>query len=165
MDMRRRRRLLTMQANSLGYLVIRCGQLWNDRGIAGVNAEAGAPVLREAHTRLIPLLLEPEGVRITELAARLEVSKQAVQPLVADLLGLGLVSVEVDPVDARARRVRLTDLGLEAMLHGTGVLRRIEATLRPRLGRAETRILKRLLTRLLKVLEARGEEKGRRAGF
>ena len=44
------------QHQSVGYLLIRAGQLWNERAIAGVNALAGAPVLRESHTVLAYLL-------------------------------------------------------------------------------------------------------------
>jgi DNA-binding MarR family transcriptional regulator len=140
------------QLDSLGYLLIRCGQLWNERGIAAVNAEAGRPALREAHTRLLPYLQAAEGVRITDLAKRLDVTKQAVQPLVADLVGAGIARVEPDPDDARAKRLFLTPHGVEAVLHGTGILERIELELAPRLGRDEVRTLKAQLRRLLELL-------------
>lgn len=142
------------QTDSLGFLLIRCGQLWNERGIAQVNLEAGAPVLREAHTKLLPHLQAPEGIRITALAERVGVTKQAVQPLVAELSAQGLVRVEPDPDDARARRVTLTALGVDAMLHGTGVLERLEREVAPALGRAEVKALKQSLRRLLAVLES-----------
>lgn len=146
------RRLEQQQKASLGFLLIRCGQLWNDRAIARVNAEAGDEVLREAHTRLLPHLQAPEGLRITELARRVGVTKQAVQPLVAELAERGIVVISSDPDDARARRVTLTEHGVAAMLHGTGVLLAIEAELAPRLGRAPTAALKRSLSALLEAL-------------
>lgn len=150
---RRLERLRKRQADSLGFLLIRCGQLWNERGISQVNAEAGRPVLREAHTKLLPYLQAPTGIRITALAEQVGVTKQAVQPLVAELARQGLVRVEPDPDDARARRVALTAAGVEAMLHGTGVLERIERDVAPALGKAELEALKRSLRRLLAVLE------------
>ncbi|MBM4777572.1 MAG: MarR family transcriptional regulator [Archangiaceae bacterium] len=150
---RRLERLRKRQADSLGFLLIRCGQLWNERGISQVNAEAGRPVLREAHTKLLPYLQAPTGIRITALAEHVGVTKQAVQPLVAELARQGLVRVEPDPDDARARRVALTAAGVEAMLHGTGVLERIERDVAPALGKAELEALKRSLRRLLAVLE------------
>lgn len=145
------------QRSSLGFLLIRCGQLWNERAIARVNAEAGRPVLREAHTRLLPWLQAPGGIRITELAEAVGVTKQAVQPLVAELARDGIVDVTVDPDDGRARRVTLTVRGVEAMLHGTGVLEALEAELGPTLGKGEARELKRLLTALLEGLEPSGK--------
>jgi DNA-binding MarR family transcriptional regulator len=149
------------QANSLGFLLIRCGQLWNERGIAAVNASAQAlgrsarPVLREAHTRLLPYLQEPAGIRITELARLVGVTKQAVQPLVAELAEQGVVRVGVDAEDARARRVFLTPFGVEAMLHGTGVLESIEAVVTSPLTKPDVKALKQLLTRLLQTLETK----------
>jgi len=142
-----------LQAESLGFLVVRAGQLWSERVLAIVHAEAGASVVREAHTRLFPHLLAEGGVRITDLAHALGVTKQAVQPLVAELADLGMVRVEIDPDDARARRVLLTDHGVAAMVHGTGVLLRIEAELAPHLGARDVAALKRLLAKLLPILE------------
>ena len=150
---RRLEQLRKRQADSLGFLLIRCGQLWNERGIHQVNAEAGGAVLREAHTKLLPHLQAPEGIRITALAEQMGVTKQAVQPLVAELAEQGVVRVESDPDDARARRVTLTALGVEAMLHGTGVLERIERDVAPTLGKKELKALKQSLRRLLAALE------------
>lgn len=146
-------RLKALQARSLGYVLIRCGQAFNDRGMARVNAAAGAPVLREAHTRLVPHLMVEEGVRITTLARRVGVTKQAAQQLVADLLELGVVEVSVDPEDARARRVTLTEAGIEAMAQGTGVLLELEDELAKALGRREVKALHAALTKLLPLLE------------
>lgn len=142
-----------LQASSLGYLLIRCGQLWGDLAIESVNREAGAPVLREAHTRLLPYLQSADGIRITDLAHAVGVTKQAVQPLVSELATIGIVRIEPDPQDARARRVFLTDFGIEALLHGTGILLRIEAEVQPRLGKSAAMVLKKHLAALLHLLQ------------
>lgn len=144
--------LARLQARSLGYALIRCGQLFNQRAVDRVNAEAGGHLFREAHTRLLPHLQSEEGVRVTELARRLAVTKQAVHQLVAELVETGVARVDPDPRDARARRVRLTRFGLDAMCHGTEVLLELERELTPEFGRAEARALHRLLTRLLAQL-------------
>lgn len=144
-----------MQAKSLGYVLIRCGQLFNERGMARVNAEAGGAMLREAHTRLLPHLQDPEGVRMTELARKLGVTKQAVQQLVSDMLEVGVVEVLSDPDDARARRVVLTELGVGAIQHGTGLLLDIERELGRAIGSPKLRQLHSLLTELLPALEAK----------
>jgi DNA-binding MarR family transcriptional regulator len=140
------------QADSAGFLLIRCAQLWNDRAIARVNAEAQRPVLREAHTRLLPHLMAPEGVRIVDLARTLGVTKQAVAPLVQELADEGVVEVAPDPQDGRAKRATLTAHGRAAMLHGTGVLLDIERELAAQLGAAHMRALKDALTALHGVL-------------
>ena len=112
-------------------------------------------MLREAHTRLLPHLQAPEGIRITELAQVVGVTKQAVQPLIAELARSGVVRVEVDPDDARARRVFLTSFGVEAMLHGTGVLESIEGEVTAGFAGRDVKALKGLLSRLLEMLETK----------
>lgn len=145
-------RIRRSQSQSLGYLLIRCGQLWNQFAIGRVNAEAGAPLLREAHTRLFPYLTTPGGVRIVDLAAHLGVSKQAIQPLIAELERQRVVFVRPDPDDARAKRVHLSQQGAAAFAHGTGILVSLEATVSPTLGRRRLERLRRDLGQLLSVL-------------
>ncbi|MCK8496454.1 MarR family winged helix-turn-helix transcriptional regulator [Myxococcus fulvus] len=144
-----------LQASSLGYVLIRCGQLFNELGMQAVNSEAGYPMMREVHARILPYLENPDGVRITELARSLGVTKQAVQPVIAELAEFGAVRIEPDPDDARARRVLLTEKGIAAMRHGTTKLVEIDRRVAKRLGADETRELHGLLTRLLEVLKAR----------
>lgn len=148
------RQIQQMQARSLGYLLIRCSQIWGDRAIAAVNFEAGGPILREAHTRLLPYLQNPAGIRITDLAQAVGVTKQAVQPLVAELVTIGLVRLETDAEDGRARRAYLTAFGLDALAHGTGLLLQIEEELAPQLGQRTRDGLRKQLAKLLAVLEA-----------
>lgn len=143
------------QLASVGFLLIRAGQLWNEQAIARVNAQAGSPVLREAHTRLLPLLLRPGGARLVDLAQRLGLAKQSVQPLIAQLKALGVVTTLPDDRDGRALRIVLTPEGIDGINQGNDVLRHIERELALELGRAEMRTLRDLLRRLLVCLEAR----------
>jgi DNA-binding MarR family transcriptional regulator len=53
----------------------------------------------------------PDGMRPSDLAARMKVSKQALNYLLGDLERLGYLEREPDPDDRRARRIRLTDRG------------------------------------------------------
>lgn len=56
--------------------------------------------------------LELRGTRLTELAARAGMSKQAMGDLVDQCAAWGLVTREPDPRDARARLVQFTPTGL-----------------------------------------------------
>lgn len=150
--------LRRLQSTSLGYVLIRCGQLFNDRAMAKVNAGGREFKLREAHTRLLPHLQSPEGIRIGDLARRLDVTKQAVQQLVADMVAGGFVRLSADPDDARARRAALTERGISASLVGTGVLLDVERELD--LGRRDAKALHRLLSRLLAALEVEAPPDG-----
>lgn len=144
------------QRASVGYLLIRAGQLWNERAISRVNAQVGAPVLRESHTRLLPLLLRPGGARLVDLARRLGLTKQSVQPLVTELKELDVVTTQPDDGDGRAIRIVLTPRGLDGIDQGNDVLLRIERELGGTFGKAEMRSLRELLRRLLSLLEEEG---------
>ena len=56
--------------------------------------------------------LAVEGSRLTELASAAGMSKQAMGDLVDQCAAWGLVTRERDPLDARARRVCFTPMGL-----------------------------------------------------
>lgn len=61
----------------------------------------------------LPVLLwpGPDGMRPSDLAARMKVSKQALNYLLGDLERLGYLERRPDPDDRRARRIMLTDRG------------------------------------------------------
>lgn len=139
---------------SAGQLLFKCARLLNEEAIARVKAQGGPGiVLREAHTRLLPHVAK-EGTRLTELARKLGVSKQAVGQLVAELVENGVLAVEPDPQDGRARLVRFTPRGREAIVHGLGVLAAIERELAASVGKARLRELGDTLARLGEALEA-----------
>lgn len=76
----------------------------------GLSNLAGRGQLTAAHwqvTRHLP----PEGARLTELAQRAGMSKQAMGTLVNQCEAWGLVRREADDLDARARRVCFTATG------------------------------------------------------
>lgn len=56
--------------------------------------------------------LDVEGTRLTELARRASISKQAMGELVDQCAELGLVGRSADPNDGRARVVKFTPAGL-----------------------------------------------------
>jgi DNA-binding MarR family transcriptional regulator len=56
--------------------------------------------------------LAVEGSRLTDLASAAGMSKQAMGDLVDQCAAWGLVTREIDPLDARARRVQFTLMGL-----------------------------------------------------
>ncbi len=61
----------------------------------------------------------PQGVRPSDLAARLRISKQALNYLLGELERLGYVERRQDPEDLRSKRIALTARGASAI----GVIR------------------------------------------
>ena len=152
-------RLGALQAGSVGYALIMVARLWNETAIARVNLEAGRPMLREAHTRLLPYL-STTGVRVTALAEQLGISKQAVSKLVSELAAERIVVVRPDPSDGRALQVSLTRFGLTAMLHGTSVLRAVEHSLHGSVSKQEFASMLGLLHKVGAALAALPRDRG-----
>ena len=74
-------------------------------------SESGHQETRIAHVSLTRNL-DVEGTRLTELARRASMSKQAMGELVDQCAELGLVDRVADPSDGRARIVKFTRAGL-----------------------------------------------------
>src|SRR5215217_1281462 len=76
----------------------------------------------------------PEGIRLTDLAQRAGMTKQAMSELVVDLEHLGYVTRRKDPRDGRARLVTFTNRGWASVATALGAFREIEADLAGRVG-------------------------------
>jgi DNA-binding MarR family transcriptional regulator len=131
-------------------LLFRASRLVNERAIARVQ-EAGGN-LRAAHTQLFPHITA-EGVRLTELADKLGVTKQAIGPLVDDLEREGVVERVDDPTDRRAKRIRWTRKGQRALLHGLSVLAELERELAQQVGKARLAALADTCERVIAALD------------
>jgi len=141
----------TAKRSSTGQLLIRTARLFNERAVARARTLRGLD-LRPAHTALFPHL-SLEGTRMTALAAEMGVTKQAVAQVVAELEQAGVLCRVPDPSDGRAKLVRFTAEGYDALLAGFSVLHEIEDELAAELGEALMRRLHRDLARLLSVFE------------
>lgn len=93
------------------------------------------------------------GARITDLAARVGVTKQAMMKLVDGLEAQGYVERMDDPSDARAKLVRFSRAGLRLLDSGLGAVSELEAEYTEVLGRAGMDRLRRDLSALVAGLE------------
>lgn len=139
---------------SVGQLLLKSARLLDERAVARVNRQGPKVTLRRAHTAMLPHI-DQQGTRLTELARRLGVTKQAAGQLVSDLESLELLERVDDPMDGRAKLVRFTRLGLEAIHHGLSVLQGIEAELEKVLGRTRMRQLHESLALVVAELSKR----------
>jgi DNA-binding MarR family transcriptional regulator len=71
--------------------------------------------------------IDPAGTRLTELAARAEMTHQSMSELVATLERRGWVERRPDPTDGRARLICLTPEGRELTRRGLHHIKEIEA--------------------------------------
>jgi DNA-binding MarR family transcriptional regulator len=80
--------------------------------VLDLMADAGYSQTRIAHVNLTRNL-DVDGTRLTELAKRASMSKQAMGELVEQCEVLGLVARAPDPSDGRARIITFTPNGIE----------------------------------------------------
>lgn len=141
---------------SFAQVLLRAARLVDERATERVRQIPGAPGIRPAHTKLFPFIPFDGGIRATRLAAALGVTKQAITPLVQDLVGWGLVEQVPDPADGRARLVIWTALGRRRILDGIAVLREVEAPWREAMGDDVVQTVHRALAALVDLLENPG---------
>lgn len=134
-------------------LLFKAARLLDERALARIAEQPGRVQLRRSHTSLLPHI-DLEGTRITDLAARLGVTKQAASQLVDDLEQLGVLARTPDPEDARARRVVFTELGRAGLLEGLNTLRALERELSDKIGERKMEQLRTALLAILAELDA-----------
>ncbi len=110
---------------------------------------------RQSDVEVIARLPVDGGARVSELAERAAVTKQAIGKSVKSLEARGYVERRPDPDDGRAQRVVLSERGLALLDDAREVIAAIEAEWAEVLGTAE---LTRLRRALLTVSDALGPE-------
>lgn len=148
-----RARLAQEKHGSTLQLLFKAARLLDEQAVERIARQQGAPSLRRSHMSLLPHIAL-EGTRITDLAERLGVSKQAASQLVDDLEGFGVVERIADPDDARARRVVFTKRGRAGFFEGLAVLKTIEEELASAIGAQPMAQLRGALLAILERITA-----------
>ena len=92
----------------------------------GRMAAAGFNDVREGHGCVFGFIDLDGGSRLTDLADRAGLTKQAVGEAVAELQRLGYLERVPDPEDGRAKIIKLTQRGVDAALTGRRLFKEIE---------------------------------------
>ncbi len=106
--------------------------------------EHGFDDLDAAHLNVL-LYPGPQGSRPSELAARLGMSKQAVNYLLGELERRGYIERRPDPDDLRSRRIALKERGEAAGLVMREAVTEVEREGEAKLGRKQVAQLRGLL--------------------
>jgi DNA-binding MarR family transcriptional regulator len=117
---------------------------WMDDALRESLEASGWPPITPAQS-MVFANLAPGGSTATELAARIGVTRQAVQQTVAGLVRDGLLEAADPGADRRERAVRLTPLGTQNVAAALRVFSDLEATLEERLGARAVRALRETL--------------------
>jgi DNA-binding MarR family transcriptional regulator len=100
----------------------------------GRMADAGFPDVREGHGCVFGVVDLEHGSRLTDLAERSGLTKQAVGEAVAELEQKDYVERVPDPADGRAKIIKLTPRGVDAALTGRRLFSEIESEWAERYG-------------------------------
>lgn len=113
-------------------LLFAAAWLFDRRILVYVN-QHGFPDLRMVHLHL-PRNIDLAGTRLTDLAARAEMSKQSMAEIVDACESMGLVGKISDPKDRRAKFIALTPRGRKLITIVRVAISAAEKELRSRVG-------------------------------
>jgi len=138
----------TLGRDDLGFLLAKAMQRWNEL-LADFFARAGYADVRPSYGSVLLPLFEEDGLQMGELARRSRLSKQTMTTLVRRVERDGLVSRRVDPRDARATLIFLTERARLFEPVAADVLRQMDRVVRSRLTPVEVANLKEALRELM----------------
>lgn len=137
---------------SLLHPLQRIARDFRERMRAGLHARGHA--LQPAHASVI-VNLSSSGNRLTEIAERAGMTKQAMGKLVDELEVMGYVDRVPDPPDGRAKRIRFSRKGLVLLRDSGEVVDEIWGEYAQLVGEPGLLRLRNTLDRLLRGLDAR----------
>ena len=123
-----------------------------DAQVARALEARGASDLSPRHAAAL-LLVERSGSRLTDLASRAGITKQAMMQVIDELQALGCVRRTPDPTDSRAKVVRLTARGLRHRAAARKAIQAVEARIHRGLGDRRYDALRATLEELSTVEE------------
>lgn len=126
-------RTITGELDDVGFLLAKASQRFNERLVARF-AERGFPEVRASYGSVLVPLFAGGPLRPGEIAARAQLSKQAMTGLLKQCEDAGLVRRERDPDDGRAYRISLTERGRELQAVAAEALAELDREIVARLG-------------------------------
>ncbi|MEU4896286.1 MarR family transcriptional regulator [Streptomyces sp. NPDC044780] len=96
----------------------------------------------------------------SELGRRMSVSKQAAAKTIAVLQERGYVTRDTDPLDARRKRIQVTDLGFDVLRQGEAVFDELRDRWKRQIGAAELESLEAHLSALVGISAIRFDTPG-----
>lgn len=118
-------------------------------------AEEGFDGVRSVHGSVFRTI-DPEGSRLTTLAERAGLTKQAMAELVMDLEKRGYVERLADTTDRRAKIIRLTETGRDAQAAASRILGDTERRWAALIGDEQFAALKATLAKAIEIEAASG---------
>jgi DNA-binding MarR family transcriptional regulator len=121
-----------IRVDHVGWRLWDAAATWKEKFAAEMVA-AGHDWYAEARSSVVPYV-GLNGTRQADIVARMGLSKQAVQQLIADLEQSGILRRDPDPNDGRGKIVLFTEKGLAAQRDSQKAKKKVEAEIRTLLG-------------------------------
>ncbi len=131
----------------LGWLLGRADLLFAE-GVTRAMHERGFAGIRLVHIALIRNVDE-NGTRISDIARRAGMTKQATGQLVAEFVELGYIRLVADPADGRAKIARYTARGKRLLVAIVASIEQTEDAVSAAIGHPQLAALKTALRQLL----------------
>lgn len=138
-------------SNNLSRLLLEFGKDYERRILKGVH-ERGHTDIRPSHSAVFSNLgLGP--VRVTELAERARVTQQAMGKMLKELERLGYIDRAEDEEDRRAKKIGLTEKGMQMVAHSLEAVWEVRADYVQRVGEDRLQQLEQQLADCCDLLE------------
>ena len=137
--------------NHVGWRLWRLSEMWKSRFDSDM-VEMGHRYFAEARGNVVRYL-GPKGLPQSKLVVRMGLSKQAVQQLLDELAGDGIVERKSDPGDKRGKLIVLTQKGLRALHDANKIKNRIEKDYEKLIGLRKFAMLMETLEELAAALK------------
>jgi DNA-binding MarR family transcriptional regulator len=134
-------------SNNLPRLLLEFGKDYERRILKALH-ERGHDAVRPSHSAVFSNL-GLGAVRVTELAERAQITQQAMGKILKELERLGYVARDIDGNDRRAKRIRLTELGLQLVRDSMEVVEQIRAEYAHKIGADDLDSLESQLARCI----------------
>ncbi|MBO6947341.1 MAG: winged helix-turn-helix transcriptional regulator [Rhodospirillales bacterium] len=136
----------SFRTENFGRLLLVALNNWQQALVEGLQAK-GFEDVRTSHISLLRHI-DMDGTRITEIAERAGISKQAVGQLVTICKALDLVMTETDPSDRRAKIVTFTEHGRRLIHEQQAIIEATDNAVRAKIGDKDFEKLRRQLAML-----------------
>jgi DNA-binding MarR family transcriptional regulator len=114
--------------------------------------ERGYPQAKPAHNAVFGAL-SSHGARASDLAVRAGITRQSMGEIVRDMVGLGWVTMEPDPLDRRAKLIKYTPAGIEMTTGGFQHILELEERFAEEFGAERYEHVRDVLERVVELLE------------
>jgi DNA-binding MarR family transcriptional regulator len=142
---------LPVDRQAVGQLLVRLTREFR-RDLAAPRADRGYGDIRDPHLQIFGNI-GAGGIRLTELAARAQLSLAATSELVNDLAALDYLTRQPDPKDGRAKLIELTDRGRRLLADAGDRVAQIEARWAATVGPGDFAQMCATMQRLLNSLD------------